>query len=83
MTEYELQKVKWSHDIAAAEVKSDNVEVARLKLAIAELDLDVAGKRLSVGKATKKEYEQAKFARDAEMIRYKLVQKPPQSQPKL
>jgi serine/threonine protein kinase len=74
MAEYDLRKVKWSRDIAAAEVKGDNVEAARLKLAITELDLEVAGKKFSVGKATTQEYEQAKLARDSEMIRYKLVQ---------
>jgi len=73
MTEYELQKVKWSRDIAAAEVRSDNVEIARLKLAIAELDLAVVGKKVSMGKATPEEYDQAKLARDTELIHYKLI----------
>ena len=64
ITEYELQKIRLTRDLAAAEVKGDAPEIARLKLAVAELDLDVAGKQLAIGKATQQEYAQARLARD-------------------
>lgn len=51
----DYEKAKIARDIAAAEVKGDNVEAAQLKLAIAELDLYVASKKLSAGKATTRE----------------------------
>ena len=74
ITEYELQKVKLSRDIAAAEVKGDPVEVARRKLAMADLDLDVIGKKVALGLAPPSEYDQAKLARDTAAARYKLAQ---------
>jgi len=41
---------------------------------VAELDLDVIGKKVAIGQATQSEYEQAKLARDTAAARYKLVQ---------
>jgi hypothetical protein len=64
ITEYDPQKTKLAGELAAAEVKGDAPEIARLKLAVAELDLDVAGKQLAIGKATQLEYAQARLARD-------------------
>ena len=61
-------------DIAAAEVKGDPVEVARRKLAMADLDLDVIGKKVALGLAPPSEYDQAKLARDSAAARYKLAQ---------
>ena len=74
ITEYELQKVKLSRDVAAAEVKGDAVEVARLKLAVADLDLDVVGKKVALGLAPQTEYDQAKLARDTAAVRYQQAQ---------
>ena len=74
ITEYALQKVKLSRDVAAAEVKGDAVEVARLKLAVADLDLDVVGKKVALGLAPQTEYDQAKLARDTAAVRYQQAQ---------
>jgi outer membrane protein TolC len=74
ITEYDLQKVKFARDLAAAEASGNPVEVARINLAAAELDLDVGGKKVAVGKATPLEYEQAKLARAAAKVRYQQVQ---------
>jgi serine/threonine protein kinase len=66
----DLQRAKYNRDIAAAELRDDRVEVARLKLAVAVLALEAAEKKWSVGRGTKQEYERARIERDSAMIRH-------------
>ena len=71
MSKHEIQKLKFSRDIAAAELKGDRVEAARLKLAMTESDLEWVGKRIAIGMATPQEYNQAKLARDVAEVEFK------------
>lgn len=76
-TEADLVKAQNNRDIAAAEIKGDSVEVARLKLANAEVDLDIATRKLSVGRVTTGEYEQARLTRDIAAASPILLAAPP------
>ncbi|HEV2437814.1 MAG TPA: protein kinase [Verrucomicrobiae bacterium] len=74
MTSSDLEKARLTRDIAATEVKGDNLEVTRLKLQICDLNLDVVGKMFAVGKATQREFEAAKLARDEAAVYFKAAQ---------
>ncbi|HXR48113.1 MAG TPA: protein kinase [Candidatus Limnocylindrales bacterium] len=74
ITATDLKKTRLIRDIAAAEAKGDSVAVDRLNLQICDLDLDVVGKLVAIGKATPQEYEAAKLTRDEAAVRLKSLE---------
>ena len=68
---FELEKLIAERDILVAESKGDVVEVARIKLNIAEKELKVTERKFENGVAGSAELEKAKLARDIAAVSLK------------
>lgn len=63
-TPLDYERAKAARDIAAAQLKGDNLEAARVKLALAEIELKTVINMQSVGRATSDEVLRARLERD-------------------